>query len=83
MTGAELGATFIHPQIYADEYRIREGLGPGLTLRQHYFGLAMQGMLANPFFAQQANDGFSTGDFELVAKYHAGAMLDALARSQP
>lgn len=54
---------------------------PGLTLRQHFAGLAMQGVLANP-------TGEPSGDFEkehfakvvaVMAVRHADALLAALA----
>ena len=56
----------------------------GMTLREHFAGLAMQGLLANPHYAQQMEDGDRfQGSVESAARYHADALLAELSKVQP
>lgn len=52
----------------------------GLTKREHFAGLAMQGLLANPYYAQEAADGQHSGTLEDAALYHADELIARLAK---
>lgn len=51
---------------------------PGMTLRAYIATAALQGILANPYFAQQADEGRS-GTPADAAAYHADELLALLA----
>jgi hypothetical protein len=48
----------------------------GLTKREYFAGLAMQGLLANPYYAAEAH--MTSGTVESAALFHADALLAAL-----
>ena len=70
MTGAELGRQQVYPAML--------GCAPGLTLRQHYVGLALQGWAANPGSADVLAE-----EIACWSDQCADAALDRLASSQP
>ena len=49
----------------------------GMTLRDYFAAKALQGILANPYYAQQAENLGCDADFAKAAYYHADAMLAA------
>lgn len=52
----------------------------GVTVRQHLAGLALQGLLANAFYAEDARRGDSTGTLAAAALYHADELIAELAK---
>ena len=77
MTGAELGRQFVYPQSYVGADCPHEGMGGGLTLRQHYVGLVLQGWAANPSSADMLAE-----EIACWSDQCADAALDRLASSQ-
>lgn len=51
---------------------------PGLTIREHYAGLAMQGLLASP-----EGEGLDADGIAKYAVRRADALIAELARSKP
>lgn len=49
----------------------------GLTKRELIAAMAMQGILANPYYAQESS---ASGSFATAAMYHADALLAELAK---
>lgn len=59
----------------------------GITLREHYAGLAMQGLLANPnrkpYDASRKAEQIFADVIAYDALHHADALLAELAKAQP
>ena len=57
-------------------------LASGLTLRQHYAGLAMQGLLASPSAWAEITDGNGPGEIIALAIDQADRMIFELSESE-
>jgi len=53
---------------------------PGMTVRDVFAGLALQGLLANSYYAREAAEGQHSGTIEGAALYHADALVALLAK---
>ncbi len=49
----------------------------GMDLRDYFAAKAMQGMLANPYYAAQIANSETSGDIGKAAYFHADSMLAA------
>lgn len=56
---------------------IAENQYNGMTLRDYFAAKAMQGMLANSYYAAQIANSETSGDIGKAAYFHADAMLAA------
>jgi hypothetical protein len=73
------------PLIEEDENKVQRSISPGLTIRQHYAGLAMQGILANHWCRNDFSKNIVALEFDLVAKQsvaYADALISALNSNQ-
>ena len=52
----------------------------GSTIREDFAMAAMQGLLANPYHAQQMDEGTRDGSLHSVAVWHADQLLAELAK---
>ena len=49
-----------------------------MTRREEFAQAALQGILANPYYAQQAENPNCSGDIAAAALYHADALIAAI-----
>jgi hypothetical protein len=54
-----------------------------LTKREHFAALALQALLANPYYAQQMDTGERLGSAAQVALFHADELIAALNKESP
>lgn len=55
-----------------------EAMQPGMTKREAFALAALQGILANSYYAQQAESPDCSGNFAAAAVFHADALLAEL-----
>jgi hypothetical protein len=66
------------PLIEEDENKVQRSISPGLTIRQHYAGLAMQGLCANSIPGEHHRPDFLANE----AVQYADALIKALNSNQ-
>lgn len=67
----------VYPEAQPEGWQKGRGDKPGMTLRQHYAGLALQGLLADP---QTGRDGAEVEDIVRMAVRAADALLLELTK---
>lgn len=79
MSAKQLGEQPAFPQTTMVESAAQLTQHPGTTKRELFAAIAMQGLLANPYYAQEAADGQHSGTLEDAALYHADELIARLA----